>query len=53
MLVRRRAWLFPLVVAWALVGIGVRYTEVTLIAWSAFGLAALSVVAVVVSTAVD
>lgn len=46
MLVRKRAWLFPLVVAWALVGIGIRYTDLTLIAWPAFGLASIGVLAV-------
>ena len=45
MLLYRRAWLFPLVVAWALIGIGKRFDEIELIKYAAFSIAALSVTA--------
>lgn len=47
MLARRGAWPFPLVVAWALAGIGVRYADVDVVRVPSFGLAALSVVVLV------
>lgn len=43
MLVRRRVWLFPLVVAWALFGIGRRWPDPSLLHRAAYGLSALSI----------
>lgn len=34
----RGSWVFPLVVAWAVSGIGVRFSEISAIAWTGFGL---------------
>lgn len=38
MALARGSWIFPLVVAWAVSGIGVRFQEVAPIAWTGFGL---------------
>ena len=38
MAVARGAWVFPLIVAWAVSGIAVRFQEVSAIAWTGFGL---------------
>jgi benzodiazapine receptor len=46
MLVKRRIWAFPLVVAWALFGIGRRWPDPVLIHRAAYGLSALSVLVV-------
>jgi len=50
-LVRRHIWSFPLVVGWALWGIGQRWPEPALIHRAAFALAALSVLVVLASLA--
>ena len=42
MLIHRRAWAFPLVVAWALFGIGQRYAELAVISGPAYALVGLS-----------
>ncbi len=34
----RGSWIFPLVVAWAVSGIGVRFRDVSAVAWTGFGL---------------
>ena len=44
MALRRRAWIFPLVVAWAVWGIGVRYVDLPLLRSGAIAFAAVSIV---------
>jgi hypothetical protein len=41
----RGLWIFPLVVAWAVVGIGVRYPEIPVISWTAWVMAGVGLVA--------